>query len=82
MITPLSPFEASREAATTDDYQWLIDHYLAYLDRPGRRRYGGRSGSAAGPAATPDPEPWLNPEDSNNQWINPETGLPWMNPDQ
>jgi len=82
MLNATSPFETSREAATTDDCQWLIDCYLGYLRRPGHRRYGGGGDTPSGPPPPPPPpEEWQNPETSSD-WLNPETGLPWLNPDQ
>lgn len=47
-----SPFESSREAYYTDDCQWLIDCYLPYLRRPGRRRYGGGGDGGGGGGPT------------------------------
>lgn len=79
MIRSLSPFEASREQPSTGDCQWLIDCYLPYLRRGGRRRYGGSSGVVEPPAPVVLEE-WQDPE-TGQSWIDPETGLPWLDPE-
>lgn len=82
MIDARSPFETSREVYDTNDHQWLIDFYLSNLRRPGRRRYGGAADgtTATGTAVTHDLSGWQDPESGSQEWIDPETGLPWLDP--
>ena len=68
--------------ATSDidltEWQWFMLTNFSYR----RRKHGGGGGSTSGPYVPPTPVEWTNPETGGTTWINPETGLPWLNPDQ